>query len=129
MFPRVGPGTHAWYYWRTKIMSFLRSWSFCVGVSINILLLTEHFTDFVCGNGRRHSGSWQNENLRTCHFRSCRLAFFPYRKFSTSIRSLPPWSSCEYRIHRPSGETQRPRNTGLSVAAMGLIFSLAKLKN
>jgi hypothetical protein len=52
----------------------------------------------------------------------------PHRKLSTSIRSLPFWSVREYRIHRPSGETDGP-DTGFSIVAIGLVLFVAKVKN
>ena len=49
----------------------------------------------------------KDESCATSAAVDCQLwtvNFFHYRKSSTSIRSLPPWSTCEYRIHRRSGE-------------------------
>jgi hypothetical protein len=56
-----------------------------------------------------------------------------YRKFSTSINSLPACSKCVQRIHRPSGERDRPapklRAMRLSKLASSLMLFVAKLKN
>src|SRR5262249_55031465 len=52
-----------------------------------------------------------------------------YRKFSTSIRSLPAWSNCEKSIDRPSGEPDNPSEGPPDIVATVVALPVANLRN
>ena len=49
-----------------------------------------------------------------------------YRKFSTSVKSLPMCTICVNRIHRRSGEIAMPLKAGFSIWTTTLVFPVAK---